>query len=307
MDGWTFAQICHCRKIYKNWVMKEVCLMHIILRSILFHGDNCICWGFMKPKKGEEPVKAQPWSQIPIIQLWSNARLTLRVVQTSVLRPIVTGSLVFFCQVIALILLYMGGRWHNQNVSVVWSDDSTHTHTHPCSAVTRCRAVCFSTEISCVSSLAYCSGCQNPHRYTSYTRWHIHTHSIAYPNQALGVLSLLLLLSLWSFTGVWFFIPFHSLTTLFLNPPPPFSNPLLSYTPVFILSLPFSTPWPSFYFLTFFLSITCRFFSHDILFYTHLLIMSISVIDTFTLYHLRMKHFRAHAEFEIEIADSNNF
>lgn len=133
-------------------------------------------------------------------------------------------SLVFFSQVIALILLCVSRRWHNQSVSVVWSDDSTHTHTHTRGAVTRSRVVCFSTEISCVSSLDYCSGCQNLHRYTSSTRWHIHTHSIASPNQALSVLSLLLLLSLWSFTGVWFFIPFpffniplpQSPSTLFL-------------------------------------------------------------------------------------------
>lgn len=173
------------------------------------------------------------------------------------------SSLVLFCQVITLILLCMSRRWHNQRVSVGWGSDSTHTQTHTCRAVTRSRVMCFSMEVSCVSSLDYCSGCQSPHRYTSYTPSHIHTHSIASPNQALGPFPLLLLLSLWSFTGVWFFTPLLSSTSLFHNPPLPFLI-LCSFRPLSShyrsLFLPHDPLF--FYFLPFFLSTTGLLFSY---------------------------------------------
>lgn len=212
--------------------------MHKVLTSILSRGDhNCVCFrrrsvGDLWKKKNKNKKKSsracqsatlitdsEHWAVIqraPHFQGYSNFP------SAGVFQPMLTRSPLFFCQVIALMRLCVSGRWHNQNVSVVWNGDSTHTHTHTRDAVTRSCVACPSTEISCVSSLDYCSGCQNPHKYTSSTHSHIHTHSIAYPNQALSVLSLLLQLSLWSFTAVWFFIPLHSLTSLFLNPPPPF-------------------------------------------------------------------------------------
>lgn len=169
-------------------------------------------------------------------------------------------------------------------------------------------------EISCVSSLDYCSGCQNPHRYTSYTRWHIHTHSIAYPNQALGVLSLLLLLSLWSFTGVWFFRSFslfkipvpQSPSTLFLilcsfrllsshyhslrlPHDPLFSTFLLSFWAQHASSLAAA----AFCFIPFFLSSGIK----PILFTSVNHIYICYWYHTFTSYHFRFQHFRAHVEF----------
>lgn len=184
--------------------------------------------GLRRLKKAAEPVKAQLWSQIRSIELsvlhfrgYTNWQISS---QSSPPVPAKCSLVLWASFVRQLLRFFLSRGWHNQRVSVVWSGGSTHTQ----SAVTRSRVRCFSMEISCVSSLDYCSGCQNPHRYTSYTPSHVHTHSIASPNQALCVLSLLLMLSLWSFTGVWFFIPFHSSTSLFLNPPPhPFSNPPL--------------------------------------------------------------------------------
>lgn len=177
-------------------------------------------WGLRRFQKAAEPVKAQLWSQIRSIELsvlHIRGYTSWQISSQSSL-PVLWASFVRW-----LLGFFLSRGWHNQRVSVVWSGGSTHTQ----SAVTRSRVRCFSMEISCVSSLDYCWGCQNPHRYTSYTPSHVHTHSIAPPNQALCVLSLLLLLSLWSFTGVWF----SFLSTLqhpcSSTPLHPFSNPPL--------------------------------------------------------------------------------
>lgn len=202
--------------------------MHIILRSLLSHRENnCICFQQMSAGDWEDFLKKQQslskHDADHRCAASSEGRCTFEVTQTDKHRPHLGFPVRAKCSpalrasfVRWLLRFFLSPGWHNQRVSVVWSGGSTHTQ----SAVTRSRVRCFSMEISCVSSLDYCSGCQNPHRYTSYTPSHVHTHSIASPNQALCVLSLLLVLSLWSFTEVWFFIPFHSSTSLFLNPPP---------------------------------------------------------------------------------------
>lgn len=234
MDGWTcLSKYVTVEKSIKTGSQKKSApdarnsQVHSTPRRSQLHLFSAkVSWVFMKPKKSRRACQSTTLitdsehraviQRAPHFQGYSNFP------SGGVFQPMLARSLVFFRQVITLMLLCVSRGWHNQSVSVVWSGDSTHTHTHTRSAVTRSRVVASLWRSPVYLHLTIAQVVRiltdTPHTPAdtfTHTPSRIRTKpSVYFPSSSCCHFD-----HLQEFD---FFIPFHSLKSLFLNPPPPF-------------------------------------------------------------------------------------